>query len=271
MNNQYLADRAKSLLKSSRFADTKFHFLKNNKWIEANKSLLAMASPIFETMFFSDSNYKEATTGVVEIIDIDSDVFEKLLVWIYTKEVDFENEEDAMDLFEAANKYEMIDLENVCEEYMLYNTSPENACALWKFADLHGKQEIKDHALKFIQNLTIQVLNSPNFLRIDTDILMMILNQNTLWIDNEITLFKALERYGIANSFSRENLDEAVKCIRFLTMNVEEFRNFNSVFLSNNEKEAIVENICKLNASDIKYPEYFSKSLTPRSSDSGHK
>lgn len=55
-----------------------------------------------------------------------------------------------------------------------------------------------------------KILEAENLANVDVDTLMVILNQDQLWINNEICLFGALEKYAKANSLSRDKLDAVV-------------------------------------------------------------
>lgn len=266
METKYLNERGKMFLQSNRLADCDFYFPESNTHLKANKLLLALASPIMDTMFFSHSNFVETKTRAVEILDIDVDVFEKFLLWIYAKELHFERMEDAVAVYQIANKYEVIDLELICEQYIIANVTLDNVCLAWMFGDFYNRTAIKDKALKMIRRRTTEVLDSPNFLQSNVDLLMAILNQDELWIKDEMTLFDVLEKFANRNSLAGNALDAAVKCIRFKIIDAEDLIRFKSILLSNEEKQAIVEHI-KLENVAVKYPEGFSLSTISRCTD----
>lgn len=270
MDRKHLHQRGQILLNNSHFADCEFYFPKDNKRINANKSLLALASPIMEKMFYSDGIYKEAVTSVVEIIDIQADAFEKFLLWIYSNEANFKSVQEAISVFDVANKYEVIDLEQICEQYVLDNTGRETVCATYKFGQFYSKEAIVDRAVQFIRKHTVNVLDSDDFINCDLDTLMVILSQDKLWISNELCLFMALDKYGRENNLDRNALEAAVRCIRFLIVDVNEFRKVQSTLLTDQEKQRILEHISECEATTLKYPDGFSKSTSSRCNDYIH-
>ncbi|XP_037039813.1 kelch-like protein 41b [Bradysia coprophila] len=266
METNHINNRGKMLLKSNHLTDCSFYFPESKVQLKSNKTLLAFASPIMDAMFFGNSAFVEAETAIVEIHDIDVNVFEKFLLWIYAKELDLVDTDEAIAVYQAANKYEVIDLELICEQYIVANVTVESLGSSWKFAQLYNKTDLKEKVMKFIRRYTTQFIDSPQFLTSDATMLQAILEQDELWIANEMTLIKALERFAETNSVERKDLDAAVKCIRFKTIDKEKIIKFKSVLLSDEEKMAIAANIESDNAS-IGYPDGFSKSTIPRCMD----
>lgn len=265
METKHLNERGKMFLKSNHLADCSFYFPNNNIHIKANKTLLALASPIMNTMFFGNSAYVEAETGIVEMHDIDVNVFEKFLLWVYAKELDLKSVDEAIAVYHTANKYEVIDLELICEQYVYTNVTVENVGLIWQFGHLYNKSEVKAKAVMCIQRHTTQVLDSLNFSKSDVNMLCEILEQNELWIEDETMLFVALEKFAKRNSVDRQHLDAALKCIRFKIIDTDILK-LKSILLSDEEKMAIVESMKSENAA-IGYPEGFSKSTVARCAD----
>ena len=74
----------------------------NQNEFHVHRAILGSQSPVFDAMFQADT-FKESKEGRVEIPDIDADVFEQLLAWIYTGKVDIERT-FALELLVAADK-----------------------------------------------------------------------------------------------------------------------------------------------------------------------
>ena len=82
-----------------------------DKEFKAHKLILAAASPVFDAMFKEGT--REHQESCVNILDIDSDVFDVFLRYLYSGQVD-QLDEMVSDLLAAADKYEVQPLKEVC-------------------------------------------------------------------------------------------------------------------------------------------------------------
>ena len=83
-----------------------FTIIVKSKEFKVHKSVLSARSPVFNIMFLS--KMKETVDNKVEINDIESDTFEKLLIFIYSGKVPEDLDYYAIDLFVAADKVSFI-------------------------------------------------------------------------------------------------------------------------------------------------------------------
>jgi speckle-type POZ protein len=71
------------------------------------------------------------TTNQIKIEDIQPEVFQELLRFIYTGQVSTATMETmAAGLFIAADKYSPNELKNECENYLIHDMSPDNCIEL---------------------------------------------------------------------------------------------------------------------------------------------
>ena len=94
------------------------------KFLKAHKLILAATSPVFKVMF--QDGTKEQQSGQVNIEDIDTNVFEEFLRFIYTGDVRH-LPEIAEDLLAVADKYQVQSLKYTCIAQMLESLSADNA------------------------------------------------------------------------------------------------------------------------------------------------
>jgi hypothetical protein len=78
--------------------------------------------------------------------------------YMYT---DYLNELDAdvEDLYTSADKYQMLDLMERCEEILCHQLNNENAVRLFRLAVLHGGKNLMRRAAKFIWENSYQLEN----------------------------------------------------------------------------------------------------------------
>ena len=137
-----------------------------------HKVYLAKNSDFFRAMLSKD--FKETTTGVMEVTEFDSKTVASFLAYLYTDKLSdrvieyikerakpsdrarhvyrrgFDPEKYTLPLLHMANMYQQQDLEQDCMEYLSKTVTTENAVQTWNMADMCGSQKLKESALKFI-------------------------------------------------------------------------------------------------------------------------
>jgi hypothetical protein len=131
------------------FAD--FVFAVKGKPFKVHKNILAEASEVFRKMF--TTNMKEARNNECEIDNIEPEIFESLLRFIYTAEIPENLKEVAIELFKAAHYYEIDELRNVCEQEIHENLKKENALEIYELTCVYGGEQLKLDAWKIIKRL----------------------------------------------------------------------------------------------------------------------
>ncbi|XP_017042160.1 uncharacterized protein LOC108088724 [Drosophila ficusphila] len=205
-----LKDRGQYLLHSEKWADC--HFLvgsgssPNQRLIAGHKLLLAMASPVFERMFYG--NLPDKTDPIV-IPDVQPEAFEAMLEYIYTDRITIGSFDKACELCYVAKKYMLPHVVTRCTHFLWSDLSPKNACRAYEFAKLFDEPRLMQSSMDLIASNTREVLSDPSFLDIEVSTLMAILDQNCLNIDSELDLFNCLLKFaserGILNESGQED------------------------------------------------------------------
>ena len=130
------------------------------KEFKAHKVVLAASSPVFAAMFKEGT--KEHQDNNVNIEDIDSDVFDVFLRFLYSGQVD-QLAEIYLDLFAAADKYDVQPLREICIHHMATNISVDNAVDVLALAERHSVEPIKSLALQFIKTNFANVVESDSW------------------------------------------------------------------------------------------------------------
>ncbi|KAI5640774.1 BTB/POZ domain-containing protein [Phthorimaea operculella] len=194
-----MQERAFYMLSRSKWTDCTFYFETEDagvaggtkKFIHAHKLILAMASPVFEAMFYGEIGDQNA----VNITDIDQSTFGALLNYIYKEHTLVKDVEAAMSLYKAANKYMLVHIERKCLDHLSKYLSPENVCQIYEFACFFEKKTLQEQCLELIKTKTQQVLKSSGFRNAESDTLKTIVSMDTLDINSEMDLFNALVDY----------------------------------------------------------------------------
>ena len=125
----------------------------------AHKAVLAARSPVFAAMFevmpplsshFSvQAGMSESREHCVRIDDVEPDVLREMLRYMYTGTAPNVHRM-ADELLAAADKYQLDRLKVMCEQALCNGLSVENACDVLIVADLHSAEQLKAHAVDFI-------------------------------------------------------------------------------------------------------------------------
>ncbi|XP_017066959.1 uncharacterized protein LOC108105054 [Drosophila eugracilis] len=204
-----LKDRGQYLLHSEKWADCRFLVgsgsSSNQRIIAGHKLLLAMASPVFERMFYG--NLPDKTDPIV-IPDVQPEAFEAMLEYIYTDRITIGSFDKACELCYVAKKYMLPHVVTRCTHFLWADLSPKNACRAYEFAKLFDEPRLMQSSMDLIAANTREVLSDPSFLDIEVSTLMAILDQNRLNIDSELDLFNCLLKFaserGILNESGQE-------------------------------------------------------------------
>ncbi|KAH0558172.1 speckle-type POZ protein-like [Cotesia glomerata] len=140
-----------------------FTIIVKGKQFKIHKAILSAHSPVLATLFTNDT--VERQTNEVSILDIylTSEIFEKLLEYIYTDKVS-NLDQVAANLFEAAHKYQMTSLLKICEESLRESLNPENIIQTLILADRCNAKNLKDFILDDMRrNYSLDILSSIGY------------------------------------------------------------------------------------------------------------
>ena len=130
------------------------------KEFRVHKFMLALRSPVFSAMF--KHNMKESKQNIIEITDIDQDIMEIILEYIYTGTLkDIDDEADR--LFIAADKYALEGLRIMCSKVLIEKISIENVFQMFELADQYQANDLKECVLDYISNHREEVMKMPEY------------------------------------------------------------------------------------------------------------
>jgi speckle-type POZ protein len=122
----------------------------NGRNFAAHKIILAMRSPVFSAMFTHAT--KEMLSGNVEVDDIDADVFQEVLRYLYTG-LTRSTTMDVMapGLLAAAEKYLLDELKTRCETHLIRKMSAKNCLSLLTLTTHHPAEHLKKYAIEYFR------------------------------------------------------------------------------------------------------------------------
>lgn len=116
--------------------------------LQAHKAVLSASSPVFHTMFLH--NLKEKESSTINIEDMTTDSCMALLGYLYgtIKQEDFWKHRLA--LLGAANKYDIADMKDACEESLLEDISTGNVLDRLQEAWIYQLYKLKKGCLTYL-------------------------------------------------------------------------------------------------------------------------
>ena len=149
---------------SALFGDKKFCDVKltvNGVDFHAHKNILAARSSVFAAMF--EHEMKENINNTVNVTDINHEIFEEVLRYIYTGTISSVTHEMAIELLVAADKYELNRLKIICEVLIGKGLTKDNVSDVMIVADAHRSTLLKTQAIEYISAHMKDVTNTDGY------------------------------------------------------------------------------------------------------------
>jgi len=149
------------LLKSptEMFSDLKLLCGPGRVELPCHLNILVARSPVFRAMFQHDT--AEAQKKEIEMTDVEPEVAERMLTYIYTGSLGPDMGGREADLLATADKYSLLELKEYCEEVLCKETNIETVLGMLVLADRHGAVKLKEVCVRFlVDNCHTVVLQS---------------------------------------------------------------------------------------------------------------
>ncbi|GBN63492.1 hypothetical protein AVEN_10824-1 [Araneus ventricosus] len=123
--------------------------------------VLCARSPVFKLMMTNDM--KEKNTGCIQIDDLENDIVQQLLLFLYSDHLVNLEWESAIKLYYASDKYEVENLKVLCSAFLIDNLSTSTASELLLLADTHNDSDLMKAVEDFIFKHENQVFGSKEW------------------------------------------------------------------------------------------------------------
>ena len=155
-------DDMKHMLSSGYLSD--FTINCGNRTFQAHRCVLGGRSPFFTALFAS--SMRDADSGTHTVIDVEPDVFEQLLLWIYTGEVHqaaFDADGMSEHLLMAAIQYACVGLMQLCEAKLCEGLSVYNVSTRLVLSEQAGSDELKEACMELIKSNASAVMKTEGW------------------------------------------------------------------------------------------------------------
>lgn len=265
-----LYDRVKKLLVSYEWSDCNFSI--SGKDFRAHKLILGISSPVFEAMFYGPLSSDDD----IKITDIEPEIFQLLLNYIYTDRVEISSIEEAFELLYASKKYLLEPLSEMCIAYIAANISIENVTTILNYPDFMQDKKLISASIKLFCEHASYLLQGNQMLSLPC--LKTILDCDEMNI-GEKDLIKYVfdwtiqycEQQGIPQSFmNRRDVlikNNLLQSLRFLTLSsqdIDDLMTDVNCLLLPDETESIKSFINRSEHTDSKDVDFLGSTQEPR-------
>ncbi|XP_060115595.1 kelch-like protein 4 [Heteronotia binoei] len=163
--------------------------------------LLAAINPYFRAMF--SSSFRESREGQVLLEDMDPAIFQTVVDYYYTEEIELVPE-TVQDLYVAASRLQILPLLESCSRFLLERISRENCLRLYELGYAHGDEALfhqaKNLVLWLFRRLSVE---DQSFLNLNPSTVISIISWDSLVVASELVVYRAVWRWVKAQGTSR--------------------------------------------------------------------
>ncbi|KPP57969.1 actin-binding protein IPP-like [Scleropages formosus] len=153
-----------------------------------HRLVLAASSPYFAALFAGGMS--EVNKEEVHILGLEADVFEILLDFIYTGEVNV-TVENVQELMVAADMLQLSEVVTICCEFLKTQMDPSNCVGIYQFLEQIACLDMLEFTENYICVHFLEVCVSDEFAGLSKDQLVKLLRSEELRIEDEYQVFTA--------------------------------------------------------------------------------
>ncbi|CAF1030044.1 unnamed protein product [Adineta steineri] len=178
-----------------------------------HRAILCSCSSFFRALFTNGMN--ETTDQIVDIHDINGDIMDLIIDYVYTHEIKL-NENNIFEILLAANQLQVLELFSLCENYLHDKLNPENILGIREFASFFFCKKLYEQTqIYLLTNFTEISIKSEEYLELKLEQIIDILNSDELNVKSEEAVFDASIRWIDWKIDERKkNIVDLLKCVR---------------------------------------------------------
>lgn len=187
----YITHGLKQLLEAQQLCDVTL--LVEGKKFMCHRVLLAAVSPYFRAMFTSP--LVESRLTEIRLEDVAPAVMDTVIRFVYSGEAGL-SLDTAEDLFTAANRLQVMPLQELCSRFLFEHLSVENCLGMYSLARSHHDQLLLRASLRLVAQHFPRVSRQKDFLLLDHGTLGSLLASDRLGVHSEAEVYDAARRWA---------------------------------------------------------------------------
>ncbi|KAG0255817.1 BTB/POZ domain-containing protein 9, partial [Actinomortierella ambigua] len=180
------------LINNETQSDIKFIIGEDEAIRYGHSAILSARCPYFAAAL--QAHWKETSEGVFRKPNIEPEVFDIILQYLYTGEVKVPWNL-LTQLIEAALELQLGDLVSGCEEYASQAITEETVFQIIAMSFRHDLSELQSKVLEFFDENARSLVEIDDLFTLDQDALVMILSRDTVELD-ELEVWETIVRYA---------------------------------------------------------------------------
>jgi N-acetylneuraminic acid mutarotase len=187
-----------------------------DKKLRVHKVILAASSDYFKAMF--SHNLKELNEGEVFLKEIDADAVESIVDYIYTTEIDL-NEDNIEKILSAASILQVEAIIDKCVQFIQEHIDASNCLGVAALYERCNLSDLYQKTLCYCYANFEKVVCEKEFSTIDESMLTHIISDDKLDVDGEKQVFQSIITWIKADEEQRlPKLNQLMKHVRFATV-----------------------------------------------------
>ncbi|XP_041056102.1 kelch-like protein 23 [Carcharodon carcharias] len=184
----------------------------SGRLFHCHKVALAACSTYFKIMFTADM--REKTTRIIKLPNIDENILDALVRYVYTSEV-LITEKNVQSLLETADLLQFISVKKACENFLVRHLDIDNCLGMHSFGELHFCKDLEKESRRMILSRFEDVSRQDEFLDISKDKFLFFLSRDNLNVWKEDILLEAVIKWAAYDVKNRiDCLKELLKYIK---------------------------------------------------------
>ncbi|KAM9306593.1 kelch-like protein 10 [Pholidichthys leucotaenia] len=165
-----------------------------------HKIILLNLSPYFRALFL---HWASSQQKVFNIPGISASIMELIFEYAYTGLVNV-TVENVQELLLAADHLEVMDIVQICWNFIENELAPKNCISIWQFTNVIFCPEMRCKAFRYITDHFVDVVSSEEFLQFSVEELEDILSRDELCVNQENSVYEAVIKWLLHMPEKRE-------------------------------------------------------------------
>ncbi|CAH1119729.1 unnamed protein product [Phaedon cochleariae] len=183
-----------------------------------HRAILAAVSPYFRALFTNSIN-RDPTEATEAKMNISGDIFQVFLDYAYTGNCII-NKTNVKELLKCADQYQILDVVQLCCNFLMEELAPSNCLDILKFAGQYFCKDLIERGKLYIKHNFSRILKeSYEIYNLSAQHLEDILRDDELNVKTEETVFEAIKMWiNYSPVRRRTHLFTLIKCVRLGTL-----------------------------------------------------